>query len=327
MVETISTLGLQLISSTNLSRGQTLLSKLSQQLTTGKYSENLSDYTSSSAQKVLNFNGKIDEQDGFLSVIESISPRLEAYDSALEGVEDTVSDAFTTILSSATYNTNTNSALRSSIEGYMEQISYYLNQQMGDRYLFSGSRYDEAPVISGADLAALPIPPTEVAPYLATPPAVPAYDADYDPLLPAAAHPEAYVQDSVRIDTTKTLTYGVTSNEDGFQQVIMGLRFALSATYDQANYETYMTTARDLLTTGLANIRGTHTDVTNAATTLENTKKTISSNISNLKDQVDNIENVDINEVSVKITVLESQLEASYAVTAKMVKLSILDYL
>jgi len=327
MVDMISTLGLQLVSSSNLSKGQALLSNLTQQLTTGKYSENLSDYSSSSAQKILNFNGTIDEQNGFLSVIETIAPRLTAYDSALSGVEDTASDAYSALLSASTYNVDTNASLQSTIKGAMEQISYYLNQQMGDRYLFSGTRYDQSPVISGEDMATLPMPPTEVSPYLATPPAVPAYDTDYNAASPADPYPEAYIQDAVRIDTTKTLTYGVTSEDQGFQQIVMGLRFALSATNDSANYQTYMNTARDLLSQGLANVRGTHTDVTNAATTLNNTQATITGNINNLKNQVDNIENVDINDVSVKITVLEAQLQASYAATAKMVNLSILDYL
>ncbi len=324
MVEKISTLGLQLISASNLSGGQSLLSKLSQQLTTGKYSENLSDYSSSSAQKLLNFNSTINQQNGFLAVIDTLTPRLEIYNSALDGIEDTVSEASTTILSAATYDADDVAALQESIEGYMSDISYYLNQKVGDRYLFSGTRYDQEPVISGSDMAALPSPPTEVPPYLYTDPNVPAYDQQFGD---GFTHAEAYVHDTVKIDTTKDLAYGVSSNDDGFQQVIMGLRWAYAATQDETNYEAYMDIARDLLSDGLSNVRATHTSVTNAYNTLNNTADTITTKISSLTDQVDNIENVDVNEVSVKITVLEAQLEASYAVTAKMVSLSILDYL
>lgn len=558
MVDTISTLGLQHRASTNITNGQALLSKLSEQLTTGIVSSNLTDYTSSDAQKLLNFNGKVDEQNGFLTVINTISPRISAYDSALNGIEDTISEASSTILGMSTYNSATNSSLQSSIEGYMDQMSYYLNQKVGDRYIFSGTRYDQAPVIDAAAMTALPTPPDETAPYIATEPAVPAYDTDYhtsttatsasallsnaltftalpdaavpaqgtiaggvtftaaasmtgtvgnnlsvemsagtiggtykfevynngvlastydnvpntgggtndvwsnlnaqiaadpaalvsgaldwggnlDPttlLLPLTtnltggvdtqagaagngmtvtlsagsvagtyravisdgtttetydnlantgggtndvwtnlknaiaarpsvlvsttqqgmgnldpstltlpttltlangkdaeadargdSYPEAYVEDAVKIDTTKTLTYGVSSDDIGFQQVIMGLRFAYAATKDPDNYKTLMETAQDLLSQGLANVRATHTTLSSASSTLSKTKTTITSNISNLKDQVDNIENVDINEVGVKITVLQAQLEAAYAATAKMAKLSILDYL
>lgn len=324
MVETISTLGLQLISAGNLTGGQYTLSKLSQQLTTGKYSQNLSDYSSSEAQKLLNFNSKVDEQNGFLSVINTLTPRLKTYDAALTGIEDATSTAYSTILSAATYNASNIPAMQSSIKGYLEDMNYYLNQKLGDRYVFSGTRYDVAPVISADDILALPLPPTEAPPYVTTSPNVPSYDANFTDALP---HPEAFIKDSVKIDTTKDLAYGVNSNEEGFQQIIMGLRWAYAATQDQANYGTYMATARDLLSQGTTNVRSVHTDVTNAYNAINKTKETITANLTNLKDRVDNIENVDINEVSVKITVLKAQLEASYAVTAKMIDLSILKYL
>lgn len=324
MVDFISTLGLQLVNSTNITSGQNLLSKLSQQLTTGKYSQNLTDYTSSNAQKLMNFNSQITQQKGFLDVITTLTPRMEMYEKAFEGVEKTASEAFSTILSVATYTPERNGSLRTQIEGFMDQVQYYLDLQVGERYIFSGSRYDTPPV---TDIKALPVPPTEVAPYLAVEPAVPAYDADYDVLNPADPHPEAWVNESTSIDVTRKLTYGITSNETGFQQVVMGLRWAYAATQDQANYSTYMDRARDLLTTGIANVRATHTDNTNAYSVLNRTKDLITSNISNLTNQIDDTQNVDVNEVAVKITTLQAQLEASYAATAKMINLTILNYL
>ncbi|MFA6279443.1 MAG: flagellin [Bdellovibrionales bacterium] len=324
MTDSISTMGLNLSSTKNLSTGQTLLSKLSQQLTTGKYSSNLTDYTSSSAQKLLNFNSDVLQQKGFLSVIESISPRMDVYNSAMTAIEDTASEAFTSVSSASTYNATSNASLASQITGYMDQVSYYLNQQVGDRYIFSGSRYGQAPV---GDITALPVPPTETSPYLATGDAVPAYDTDYDSLDPTALVPEANVREQAAIDTTKKLTYGVTSNEDGFQQLIMGLRFAYAATQDQANYETNMATARDLISSGLANTRATHTDSVNAYTTLIKAKTNISSKVTSLKNQVDTIEGVDMNEVAVKITTLQAQLEASYSAVSNLINLSILKYL
>jgi len=324
MVDSISTVGMTLGSIKSLSDSQSMLSTLSEQLTTGKYSSNLTDYTSANAQKLLNFNSDIAQQKGFLSVITAISPRMDVYESALNGIEDVTSDATTALVAAQTYNSMTNASLASQIQSYMEQMTYFLNQQVGDRFVFSGSRYGQAPV---GDITALSVPPTEVAPYLATGDTVPAYDTDYDPLDPAALVPEANVNEQAAIDTSKKLTYGITSNEDGFQQIIMGLRWAYAATQDQANYTTYMSTARDLLTDGLANVRATHTDSTNAYLTLEQAQETIESTVTGLKDQIDNIESVDLNEVAVKITSLQAQLEASYSSIAQLVRLSIIDFL
>lgn len=320
MVESISTLGLQLISASNLSGGQSALSTLSQQLTTGKYSTNMADYTSSNAQKLLNLTSKINTQEGFLTIINTLTPRLEAYDAALTGIEDTVSDAYSTLLSNSTYNEGTNEAVASSIQGYLDDIVYYLNQQSGDRYIFSGSRYDTAPVISSNDIIALGTPSTTT---VVTDPALP----DYDTQAALGTSDAAWMEESATIDTTKTLTYGVTSTEEGFQQVILGLQWAYAATQDPTNYETYMQNALDLLSEGLPSIRSVHTAMTNAYDALDKTASMIETKVSSLETQIDNIEAVDVNEVSIKIEVLKAQLEAAYAVTAQIINLSLLDYL
>ncbi len=324
MVDSISNIGIQLSSTKSLSSGTTLLSKLSEQLTSGKYSENMTDYSAADAQRLLNLTSDIDQQDGFLSVINTIQTRIQVYNTAFEGVEDIASQASSSILSAGSYNPDTIDSTRTLIGEYMDQIEYYLNQKVGDRYIFSGSRYETAPV---TDIQALPSPPTETAPYLATGDEVPAYDADYDPMNPTALVPTANIQETAMIDTTKKLTYGVTSNEDGFQQIIMGLRFAYAATNDQANYDTYMETARNLIAEGLSNTRASHTTITNANSALERTQDTITSKIESLDSQIDNIEAVDVNEVAIKITVLQAQLQASYSAVSGLINLSILDYM
>ncbi len=435
MVEKISTLGLQLVSASNLTGGQVLLSKLSQQLTTGVYSSNLSDYRSSEAQKVLNFNSKIGEQKGFLTVIGTITPRIKTYDASLTGIEDTAGDAYSTLLSSSTYNEDTVSALQSAISGYMDDMAYYLNQKVGDRYIFSGTRYTQEPVLSGDALQTL-LKTTPTSTTLVSPPAVPEYDTSYDPTTPGTAatatvadgmeftaaavgvssnditisfsadtanpgmyvatiedpstgttevydnldpatfwadletaigglpstlvtgtvsggtadvttltgntytlsggvdptsadepYPEAWVRDSVKIDTTKDLSYGVSSNDEGFQQIILGLRYAYAATANPDQYSEYMETALTLLSSGLSGVRATHTTVTNAYSSLEKTSDIIKTKVTNLEDQISDIESVDVNEVGVKITVLQAMLEASYSVTAQTIQLSLLNYL
>jgi len=324
MVDSISTRGISYSSTRNLTWGQNQLSLLSKQLTTGKFSTNLSDYSTSKAQKLLNFNSTIDQQKGFGDVIVSIKPRMEVYNSAMTGIEDISAEANTALINAGTYNPETNSSFAAQIKGYMGQMEYFLNQQVGERYVFSGSRYGQAPV---GDITALPVPPTETAPYLATGDHVPAYDTDYLVGAPNTNFPQANVKEQIKIDTTKTLIYGVTSNEDGFQQIIMGLRWAYAATQDQANYDTYMTTARDLMRKGQANVRATHTDSTNSYTTLLKTEENIESKVRSLISQVDKIQEVDKNEVAVKITTLQAQLQASFSAVGNMINLSILKYL
>lgn len=324
MVDSLSTLGLQVSVSDNLMGGQKLLSKLTQQLTTGVYSTNLSDYTASNAQKLLNVTSAVAEQKGFLDVISSLEVRIKMYDATLTGIEDTISEATSAILSRPIYEEENAEALANQLSGALSQMSYYLNQKVGDRYIYAGSRYTQQPV---GDMLALPSPPTETAPYLATGNTVPVYDTDYDPLDPEATFPKAYVKNATAIDTSSTLTYGINSNEDGFQKVIMGLRWAYAATQDPDNYVAYMQTARDLLTDGIADVRATHTSSTSAYNRLKSAATLIEENISNLESQSDDISKVDLNEVSLKISLLQTQLQASYSATSILLKLTLTDYI
>lgn len=322
MSTSVSTYGLQSITTNNLVNGQLNLSFLTQQLTTGKYSTNLADYKSSDAQKLLNLTSKISQQKGFLKVIDTIKPRLQSYDLALSGIEDTAGTAYTALLSQTTYDPSKNASTASSIEGYVQDMVYYLNQQFGERYLFAGERYDQAPVTDEATiLSAAYVPPAGTTTVAS--PALPNYDTDY----PNLNLPSAWNQDSATIDTAKSLTYGVTSTEDGFQQLMLGFQWAYAATQDPTNYSADMKNALDLISQGISSVRAVHTKLTNAYDTVQNTSDIINSKITTLNNQVDNIEAVDVNEVGVKITTLKAQLEAAYAATANIISLSLLNYL
>ncbi len=326
MSNSISTLGLQLVNISNLKSGQTYLSNLTEQLTTGKKSLSLTDYSASEAQKLLNLTDKISQRNGFIAASNTIDPRLQVYDKSLTSIEDVAAQIASLTTSSGTYNPETNSSTAQQLQTFMGQISYYLNQQVGDRYIFAGTRYNTPPV---SDITTLAVPPTETTPYLSNIAGneLPTYDTDYNSGAPTTSVPSAYVRDSVSIDTTQNLTYGITSTQTGFQQLVMATRFAYAATQDQSQYETYMTTARNLVSSGLSAIRAIHTDLAGNTTTLDNTKDLHQKLITDINSQLGDIQNVDINAVAVKISSFQAQLEASYAATGSMTALSILKYL
>lgn len=302
--------------------GQLALNLLNSQLATGKKSLNLNDYKSSEAQQLMDLSTSVALRKGFLGVTNNIQTRLSIYDKSLTEIEKIAAEANTSALQTITYNSEQNASFASQLTGCMKQIAYYLDQKAGNRYVFAGSRYDTSPV---GDITALPVPPAETA--ATTPNILPPYDTEYDAANPNAQVPEAYVRDQVAIDTMQNLVYGVTSTQEGFQQLILGIRWAYAATQDPAHYDEYLTRGRDLITKGLTNIRGIHTDVANAMTTLNRTAKLHNDTINTLVTRIDDIQNVDITEVAVKITTFQAQLEASYAATARMTNLSILKYL
>lgn len=527
MASGISTLGLQLLNIANLTAGQSYISKLSQQLSTGKLSTNLSDYNASDAQQLMDFTNLITAREGYISVTHALNPRLQTYDTSLTNIEKTVAEMSSALLSNPTYNPGQNGSLASQIQSAMRQMNYYLNQKVGERYIFAGSRYTTAPV---GDITALSAPAASDAAAIATNVSshtLPAYDSEayeaasvdvasgsmtlaarlsgtfgngismtlaagttsgtkatisvagqyqevYDNIAGTGAtfwtnltnainsRPSSYVtatdgtaggaialgstytlaggtgssvnftasasvgtnitftalntgtsgnsisvsfaagttsgtkatitdgttteiydniagsgatlwtnianavnaapsdlvlatvgggadvpsytetyalvggsdqgtaayaQDQVAIDTTTTLRYGISSNEEAFQQIILGLRFAYQATQDTANYQTHMATAKNLLNNGLSALRGIHTALASNNATLEQVQTQHQTLISNLKSQIGDVQNVDVNEVAVKLNAFQAQLQASYAATARMTSLSILQYL
>lgn len=324
MTNIYSTLGIQIINSSNLSNASAALQRLAEQLATGKKSLDLGDYTTTDAKQLLSFNESINQRNGFIAVANTIDTRLKIYDRTLSGIEDIAALASSLISGAPQYVPEQSAAQAETIKGYMQQVYFYLNQSLGDRYLFAGSRYDTAPV---TDLTALPVPPTETDPYTVDADAVPSYDAEYDSLNPALAVPDAWVKDEVAVDVTTKMQYGITSTDTGFQQLIMGLRFAYAATQDSANYNSYMATATGLITKGLTAIRGYHTDLSANQANLTSIKTANALTIADLQQSIGDIQNVDTNEVATKITFFQTQLEASYAATGRIIKLTILNYL
>jgi flagellar hook-associated protein 3 FlgL len=318
-VSAYSTLGLELTNLQVLSSGQAALGNLSTQLTTQKKSEDLADYSTSDAQNILNDAASLASQNSYLSVINTISARVSSYDTTLTSMESTMSTISSALTSAQTYNSSSNASLTTQITSALQSVGDYLNTTVDGKYIFSGSRYTEAPV---TDLTALPVPPTDT---VVTSPTLPVYDADYTG--PGSTSTTAWTQNQISIDDSNQLTYGVTSTQKGFQELILGLRWAYAATQDPTNYTADMTTARNLMTAATNDIQSIHTSVSNSSAMLSTTQSTINTTISNLQTSKDALENVDTNQVSVEITTYQSTLEASYAAVAVLAKLSIVQYL
>lgn len=550
MTTGISTMGMQLSALHNMTTGLTTLNTLSTQLTTEKKSENLVDYSASDALKLMNLTNSISSLENYSTIANTVNARVKVYDSTLTSIETDAEDAIASMQSYSTYSETSAETFAAELQGYMSDMTYYLNQTVGDRYVFAGSRYTTEPMddianmetvtyyktasasydsgaltlysstcgtfgnditvtlsagtTAGTTKATVSVPgqtdevfddiagtgntlwqniastlndnsklvtatagSSTAAPTYATaslsggtgestngsasvstsdssitftalsrgtygndvavaisdgttagtykvtvtygtttetyddidasgggasfwtnvadainngqagPPAVaassiimattgsgtslpttgatttynlsggssniitepfittdgdlPSYDAQYTASGgvpdPNAGYDSAYVQDQVSIDESETLKYGITSTQSGFQKLVAGLRLAYAATQSSENYKSYMTEASSLITQGLSEIRSYHTALAADSSTIETIQNKQATLISDMKSQIDNIQSVDINEVALKINTYQAVLEASYAATAKIINLSILNYL
>lgn len=300
-----------------LNNQQSTMSDLTQQLSSGLRSTDLTKFTPYESDNLINSKGLISKYESYNAAIESVQPRLSVYTSSLLSLEQLVKTTQSLVNNTQNFSAALDAGLPQQISVAIDQTAYYLNQQVGSRYIFSGTRYSTQPV---GDIKALPLPPAETFP--ATTPTLPPYDNQAP-----GSNANAYTQDNVSLDDNLQLAYGIPSTDPAIQNLIQGLRFAYAASQDQSNYVAYMAQAQQYLDTALTGIRSLEADVAGNQKVLAQTKKDHQNSIDLLQTQVDAIQNANINEVATKISFYQTQLQASYAATGKLASLSILAYL
>ncbi|MFY9287890.1 MAG: flagellin [Alphaproteobacteria bacterium] len=323
MPSTISTLGVQLFTSYYLQRQQADLATLTEQLASQKQHNNLTDYAPVNAHNILDFQNGITQRQAYIAGIQTVNARLTVYDSTMNDMENIAAQAKSLIVQNQTLDTTKIPQLRAQAQTYLRQLQDDLNQEVGGRYIYAGTRYSTVPVIDLTTLAAPTIPFVPE-----TTPNLPDYDMDYvapGPTTSAAA----WAKESVAVDNAFTVQYGVTSTETGFQQLIAGLRVFHNATNltDPAAYQTAMVDASNLITEAVQNIQATHAAVAGNINILKQQNDIANTDIVNLQNQLSSIQQVDLTSVGTQINLLQVQLQASYSATAGIIQQSILKYL
>ena len=325
MTTTISTSGIQLLLTNNLLAQQKNLSKLNEQLGSGVQNNDLTDYTPAVAFNLVNFQNTVTQRQSYIDAMKNASTRLSAYDTTLGNMENIATTAQNLAQSNQSLDPSTVSQLHAQAQSYLKQLTDDLNQQIGGRYIYSGSRYSTAPVVDLTTLSGTPSVPFNPT----VSPAVANYDTSYVSPGPTNT-PSAWATDSVSTDINQSLTYGVNSNNPAFQQLVAGLQLLSAATapgVDATTYNTDIVNAGNLLGTALNNVQGVHSGVSSNISILKNETDLQNTDINNLKNQIGDLQNADITQVGTSINLLQTQLQASYSATASLTQDSILKYL
>lgn len=149
---------------------------------------------------------------------------------------------------------------------------------------------------------------------------------------PPSNSSDAYTVDTALIDNNYSMSYGISSDNVAFQNLINGLRYINAAVTagqngDTATYESDMKQATTLLTSALSGIQTIHSQVAFNQNLVASETSTQNSDITALQNAISTIQNVDTATVSAEITALQAQLEASYTATGYIEKLSLVNYL
>lgn len=125
----------------------TNMSKINQQISTGKVINTVSD-DPHKAIKIMNMNNEIKYNEKYNSNIDETVGWMNTTDSALESVGNLLGELKDSIIKvgNGTYSQNDMKSLNADINEKIKQLADTLNSTYGGKYLFGGTNVDDAPI-------------------------------------------------------------------------------------------------------------------------------------------------------------------------------------
>jgi flagellar hook-associated protein 3 FlgL len=310
------------------------INTLSQQLNSNKKSTSLEGY-GSAASTVLNLTESVNETQAFLTNSTQVNTVLTAYDTTLKQLNTDATTLSNALSGVSPSNPTTISTLQATIQGLMVDVGATLNSQVGDRYLYSGTRFNTQPVVDLTTLAppATPTPFAAVVPNTVALPSPPNPPNTFNSPLPTydtqspATDPnnQAYATQTATIGESATVTYGITSNDPTMQALVYALQEAQAgATATGTTQSQFFANANSALQTALSGLQNLQQGNSNNEVTIKSQQTLQSQTIDNLQSQLGNLTQVDSATVATELTNVENQLQASFKVTSSFLNLSIL---
>lgn len=140
-----------------ISANQTQLNKLSEQLSSGTNGQTVADY-GGSASTLLNLQSSQKTEQAYVANNTQIQTYLTAYDATLAQLQSDATTLQKVLANAQVGSTNSLTQLSTTVQGLLTDVTATLNTQVGDRYLYSGTRYTTAPVTDLTQLTPLTSP-------------------------------------------------------------------------------------------------------------------------------------------------------------------------
>jgi flagellar hook-associated protein 3 FlgL len=278
-----------------------------------------------------------------------VSTRLDVTQSTLQGMVDSAQDFVSQLLGSRVGGGNA-AVVQEEAKSALDSFISSMNMAFNDGYLFAGVNSDVKPVTdyyatptSSSRLAVANAFLTEFG-FTQSDPAVPTIsaaamqtflDTDYADLFLDPAWTTDWSSASNqnvrnRISTNDLVETSVSANEDAFRKLAKAYTMVAdlgTANLDQEAFET-------LIDQALRDVSGAVQDLGQLQARLGIVQQRVTDSSERMSIQVDilatqvvALESIDPNEAATRVTQLLTQVETSYALTARIMGLSILNYL
>jgi flagellar hook-associated protein 3 FlgL len=316
----VSSLGTASALNAILQNNQTQMNNLSEQLASGEVSQTLAGY-GAQGEQVLDLDSSIAAANAYVGTTTNVTNVLNGYNDGLNELVDDANQLSQGLDNLSNSGSGVDSAsFQALVSGLELDTSTTLNTQVGTRFIFSGTRYNTAPVQS---IASLPGPAAPTAFTAVASPTLPAYDSQAP-----GSDAAAWASPTATISPGETLSYGITSNDPSIQQLVYALQNAAAATTaTPANQPQYISLAQNALQQALSGLQTLQAQNGANINQVQTAQTAQQQSVTTLTNVLDGIQNVNTTQVSEQITSLQTQMEASYKVTSSLLNLSLVNYL
>lgn len=351
-MNSVSTMGMAYRTRSMVSVAQAEIAKISGEVGSG-YKTDVAASLGTRLGENISLRNSFDQISEFKNNITLIDIRLDTMASSYEGIEDVTKD-FIGKLATMQGDSQFADVMKNEALSVLSRIQQQLNVSVGDRFLFSGIDASNPPIqdadkvnpatgrspIDAMNQLAINNPVTDAASAQAL---VDAINAAFnnDPSIPADLRYEGTFYKGTpakdgsgndnprvagRIDNERILNYGKQANDEGIKNILKGVYMIASLDLDSMTPEAYKVVvgaAFDAVTSGQTKMRQDHAELGGLQNDTTQQIKAHDSMLKIMNGRISEFEGVNMIEANARMTILETQLQASLVLTTKMASLSL----
>ncbi|HEY1095654.1 MAG TPA: flagellin [Alphaproteobacteria bacterium] len=330
----ISTVGSQLSNLYILQMLRQQLNQTQERISTGKKGTMLSDLGGSGATNALAYRNSQTMLETYITNLNTVKARVTVMDKAMGSMTDTVRDVLSTLRSQVQDGAPYDEITRDQAQNALQDVVSKLNVKLGDRFLFSGSDIENAPM-SDQSLLNSNVSSAISALMSGT------FDKDdaTNALRGIAGADLGYSAGSLaaetvsfRADDGRDVDYTTMAHRAGFSDVLRGLAVIsnLPTPTNEAETEKYWTlvnSAIDMLDQGARQIDNYQGALGSKANTITTLLESHQDDALTLENFIGDVEDIDTAEAATRLETLKAQLQISYNVTASLQDLSLANFI
>lgn len=355
-VQTVSSLQSLLSRQRTTNDMSRLMLQAEQEVATGRHSDPFAALGARSIE-AMSTRAVYERTEGRIESNTFLQNRLDLMATALGNVREAAQEVLTATITNTDASSSRPQFLKDLAKDAYETIASFMNSSYNGKSLFAGVDSDQTAMNSwGQADGVTGLSPSDVmasivgggitsaadataklaevdAVFNGTPAtAAHAYDESFfngTPLTDGLGNPMPRM--TAQIDENLDISYGVQANDQGFRDLMRGLAMLASADpaeiTDDAAYEAWVGAAAGALGSGVNAVLNAETRTGTMQKLVEDANDRLNSKQEVLSLHISSLETVDPYEAATRLTSIQTQLQASYAVTARLSQLSYINFM